>query len=223
MNLDRLLEDKPQLHAWSDGRPASWAVSPEVLRWMARQLEPGMRTLETGSGHTTVLFAMAGAHHTCVTPSRAEGEAITRYCNSIGVSTENLRFVYQPSDVALATPGVLPESLDFVFIDGAHRFPLPHIDFHYTEPRIRVGGILGVDDCGMPSVRQLHDFLDGEDEWERETAIGNTVFFRRLAETKIVSDWKGQKMNADFMRGSVTPTAKLRRIVSKLSSTVRPH
>jgi hypothetical protein len=223
MSLDRLLLDKPQLHVWSDGRPASWAVSPGVLRWMHAQLKPGMRTLETGSGHTTVMFAIAGTQHTCITPSHAEGEAITRYCHSIGVSTDGLRFVYQPSDVALAAPGVLPESLDFVFIDGAHRFPLPHIDFHYTEPRIKVGGILGVDDCGMPSVRQLHDFLDGEDEWVRDHALGSTVFFRRIAETKIVSDWKGQRMNAAFLHAPATPGARLRRMVSRLSSAVRPH
>ena len=53
--------------------------------------------------------------------------------------------------------------------------------------------------------------------------VGDTVFFRRIAETKIVSDWRGQKMNAGFGGASASTTAKLRRMVSKLSSTVKPH
>lgn len=213
MSLEQLLRDKPQLHVWSDGRSASWAVSPEVLRFMHGVLKPRMRTLETGSGHTTVVFAIAGTDHVCVTPSKREPELISQYCASIGIEPR-IRFIERPSDEALPEPQAVPQELDFVFIDGAHRFPLPCIDFHYTESKIKVGGLLGVDDCSMPSVRLLHDFLEGEDEWRKVEQIGNTAFFERTRETKIVSDWRGQQMNKAWQ--SKARPGLLRRLGSRL-------
>ncbi len=201
--LDRLLADRPQLHAWSDGRTASWAVSPEVLRYLYTLLAPSMQTLETGSGHTTVLFAIAGTAHTCITPQQGEAERIGAYCASAGIVASRLRFVHRSSDSALPDASLLPERLDLVFIDGAHRFPLPCIDFHYTESRIPPGGMFCLDDCALPSVRVLHDFLAGENDWRMAKAIGATVFFQRVRETKIVSDWQGQAMNRAFRRGGV--------------------
>lgn len=210
MTLERLLIDLPQLHAWSDGRPASWAVAPEVLRFMHSLLRPGMQTLETGSGHTTVLFAIAGTDHTCITPSGEEARRVAQYCERIGVAPR-IRFVERPSDEALPAAGVVPPRLDFVFIDGAHRFPLPCIDFHYTEAKLVVGGVLGLDDCTMPSVRVLHDFLCGEAEWRKTRQLGNTAFFERIRETRIVSDWQGQKIN-DAYRGGASKRHPLRRL-----------
>ena len=70
--------------------------------------------------------------------------------------------------------------MDFVFIDGAHAFPIACIDFHYTEYRLKVGGIMGVDDIFMPSVRILYDFLCAEDDWELVETISDTAFFRLL-------------------------------------------
>lgn len=196
--LDRLLAERPQLHAWADGRPASWAVSPDVLRHLHALLKPSMRTLETGSGHSTVAFAIAGTEHICITPAAGEAERIAAYCTGIGVDASRLRFVQRSSDLALPEPGLLPQRLDLVFIDGAHRFPLPCIDFHYTESRIPSGGVLALDDCALPSVRVLHDFLAGEPEWRKARQIGATAFFERVRETVIVSDWQGQAMNRAY-------------------------
>lgn len=215
MSLERLLQDKPQLHSLSDGSPTSWAVSPEVLRDFAARLSPGMNTLETGSGHSTIVFAIAGANHTCVTPSAREAEAITDYCASIGVTTP-VRFVLESSDIALAREDVANEPLDFVFIDGAHRFPMPCIDFHYTEARIKVGGILAVDDCAMASVRVLHDFLCGEPEWERVALIGDTAIFERVSETRTASDWEIQHMNQAYIARK-----RVRGVLSRLASRLR--
>ncbi len=194
MLLDTLIRDNPQFHGPADAAPTSWAVGAEVLRFIHDHVKPGMHTLETGSGHTTVAFAITGSDHTCITPNAAEADRIAAYCKSLGLD-DRIRFILQRSDTALPR-GEFPDKLDFVFLDGAHRFPLPIIDCHYTEPRLNVGGILGIDDFNMPSVRVLYDFLRGEKEWELIREVANTAFFRKLAAVTPVNDWQGQRMNA---------------------------
>lgn len=192
--LDRLISDNPVLHNWPDGSPANWSVPAPVLRFIHGCLSPGMRTIETGAGQTTVVFAIAGTRHTCVSPQPEHTSKVRAYCAGLGI-TGDVTFIHESSDTALAREGVVPDTLDFVFIDGAHRFPFPCLDWHYTARRLKIGGIMGVDDCAMPSVKILHDFLCGEDEWELATLLGRTSFFRKIGEADITLDCQGQKIN----------------------------
>jgi predicted O-methyltransferase YrrM len=192
--LDALISENPDFQAWGDGTPANWSVPPDVLRFIAGRVGPGMRTLETGSGQTTVAFAAAGAEHTAITIDRSEADRIRLWCARQGLHAR-LTFIHESSEVALARGDAIPDELDFVFIDGAHRFPFPCLDWHFTERRLKVGGIVGIDDIDMPSVRLLHDFLEIEEEWELVAAIEQTSFFRRLRETVVVNDCQGQRLN----------------------------
>lgn len=193
-SLHLLLADNPGFHHWPDGSPANWAASAEVLRFLFDLLSPGMQTLETGAGQSTVVFALAATEHLCITPQHEQTARIRAYCARRGIP-ERVTFIHESSDRALAQSRLIPESLDLVFIDGAHRFPFPCLDWHFTEGRLRVGGILGIDDCAMPSVKILHDFLCGEDEWELIELIGRTSFFRKLGVADITLDCQGQRMN----------------------------
>jgi len=139
--VDRLIEADPALHAWSDGREANWSVSAPVLRWLAGVLRPGWQTLETGAGQSTVVFAAADTEHNCVNLDPKEAARIRGWCAGEGLPCE-VRFVHETSDTFLPRPGSLPERLDMVFIDGAHRFPFPCLDWHYTEGRVPVGGLV---------------------------------------------------------------------------------
>lgn len=192
-HLEQLIAEQPHFHEW-DGAPANWAVAPDVLRYLSGLLRPGMSTLETGAGQTTAAFCLAGTRHLAVTPDRAQAERITAYLDRAGV-TRDLTFLHESSDTALASGRGIPERLDVVLIDGAHRFPFPIIDWHYTEGRVPVGGYVVLDDCRMPSVRVLHDFLVGEDEWELVDEVHQTAFFRRAKVTVNTSDWADQKIN----------------------------
>jgi predicted O-methyltransferase YrrM len=192
--IEQLIAERPDFHAWPDDTPANWSVTPDVLRFVHQCLSPGMQTLETGAGQTTVAFAIAGARHVCITPKRDEAGRIRAYCAQHGIA-DTIQFIHESSDVALPAGHGIPETLDFVLIDGAHRFPFPIIDWHYTERRIRVGGTVCVDDCLMPSVRILHDFLIGEDEWELIQNFEHTSFFQRVRETVSVWDWADQNIN----------------------------
>ncbi len=193
--LERLIADNPAFHEWPDGAPANWTVNPQVLRFIHQHLKPGMNTLETGAGQTTILFAIRGTNHTCITPQASEAERIRNYCSELGIRC-GVRFILSSSDEALSTDRLIPDRLDFVFIDGAHRFPFPCIDWHYSEYKLRNGGILGIDDLQIPSVRLLHDFLSTEANWEMIEIIGITSFFRKTGDPDLVLDWQGQGMNA---------------------------
>lgn len=197
--LERLIAERPAFHAWPDGKPVNWGIDPEVLRYIASFLKPGMNSLETGAGHTTVGFAIAGAKHLCVVPDVAQAERIRAYIKTLGIE-DTVTFCHESSDIALPAGRGIPDRLDFVLIDGAHRFPFPLIDWHYTEHRVPVGGVIAVDDYSMPSVRVLHDFLRGEKEWELLRAFKDTSFFQRVKETKSLHDWTGQAINKPYLQ-----------------------
>jgi methyltransferase family protein len=195
--LERIIEDNPRFHFYR-GSFTSWAPHPDTLRFLYGLLTPGMATLETGCGQTTVVFAIAGVKHVSVTPSADEAERVQRYCSRLGIAGD-ITFIIESSDVALPREnGAVPEHLDHVFIDGAHAFPASIIDYHYTARRLKIGGILGVDDFKMPSVHVLFQFLRTEAEWELVRLLSNTAFFRKLSEPKVLVDWSGQKINAGF-------------------------
>jgi hypothetical protein len=151
-----------------------------------------------------------------VTPRENEGKKILEYCASLGIDA-NVRFLNECSDLALPRTDEIPPELDFAFIDGAHAFPLACIDFHYTASRLKVGGIMGVDDVFMPSVRVLYDFLRVEDDWELVRQIRDTAFFRLLRKRDSLSNdpWSTQGINKAFWQ------RKLRRDNSRWRWAVR--
>ena len=194
--VERLIRANPQFHLHY-GTLKSWSVQPETLRYLHNLLVFGMSTLETGCGQTTVVFCIAGAKHTCIMPDAEEAERVQQYCAEIGLAN-NINFIIESSDVALPRSEQIPSELDHVFIDGAHGFPAPIIDWHYTARKLRLGGILAVDDYKMPSVQMLYNFLCTEDEWELISIVQNTAFFRKLQEPKVLEHWDGQKINATY-------------------------
>jgi len=208
--FETLIAESPSLHSWPDGRSANWSVAPQVLRFIYDCLEPSWSTLETGAGQTTLAFAIARTRHVCITPDRNEAKLIHAYCDTHGID-HRVTFIHESSDVALASGRDIPETLDFVLIDGAHRFPFPILDWHFTERRLKVGGILVVDDFPMPSVKILHDFLAGEEEWELFKQFQVTSFFRRRRPSVSMWDWADQKINQPHLARQAQRRARERR------------
>jgi len=194
--LEKLIRDNPPFHLYQ-GALTNWSVQFDTLRFLYSLLRPGLSTLETGCGQTTVVFAIAGTKHACVTPDSGERDRVREYCVQLGLPT-NINFVIESSDKALSQGTLIPDELDLVFIDGAHAFPAAIIDWHYTGRLLRIGGILAVDDYKMPSVKILFDFLCAEQEWEILTIMQNTAFFKKLREVKDLVDWSGQKINSEY-------------------------
>jgi len=217
MDIEQLIAEKPLLHTDENGLPVDYSINVNVLRALQHYLKPGMHTLETGSGHSTIVFACINTQHISISPYADEQKRIQQYLDSKSIGF-NTKFLTGSSDEILPITD-LPAVLDFVLIDGAHRFPFAMIVFHYTASKIPVGGILCVDDVHMPSVKILYQFLQIEQEWVLLQRVKNTTFFKRVAPTLIYADWQGQAMNGFFKKFSALRLMDLKRMNHILTTT----
>jgi predicted O-methyltransferase YrrM len=180
---DQLRAAPPGIHGAGD---EYWGLAWPALEWLEQELRPGMATLETGSGASTIVFAAAGTEHVAVTPDAAEEERVREACRELGVSSDNVAFEVGYSHDVL--PRLPERRLDIVLLDGAHGFPYPILDWWHVAPRLAVGGRILLDDAYMPPVaaavviRKLADELPPFD-WEGER-VGGRMTFRYLPTTE---------------------------------------
>jgi predicted O-methyltransferase YrrM len=175
--IQSLAQSGRRLHL--DGT-ADWSVSPETLAFLAEHVSEASVTLETGAGLSTVLFAALGARHTCVCPDAGETRRIAAFCDSRSISTARVEFLNLLSEDCL--PTVEGDELDLVLIDGGHGFPMPIIDWYYSAKRLKIGGVLVLDDTHLWSSSILVDFLNSEAGWAPMGRVGRrTMAFRKVA------------------------------------------
>lgn len=175
------------LHA--DGA-AAWDIQPGILALIAGHVRPGMVTLETGAGQSTVALTRAGAEHHAVTPSEDEARRIHAACEAAGVSTAQLHFHLGYSQDIL--PRLEAAPLDFALIDGGHGFPIPAVDFCYIAPRLKPGALLVIDDVDLWTGAMIVDFLKCEPAFElMEIQRGRTAVFRSLSAFTL-REWTNQ-------------------------------
>lgn len=186
--LAELLASPPRVHL--DGAE-SWALEPGALDWLAAALEPEWRTVETGCGSSSIVFTLVGTEHTVIAPNQAEHDEIRRWCEARGFATSRTTSIVEDSTKVLPS---LRGEFDLGLIDGGHAFPLPFIDWLYIADRLRLGGLLIVDDINLPTCGILHDFLAADEErWTLERRFPRSSMFRKLAEPVVsVHDWTGQ-------------------------------
>ena len=202
--LDMILRDRPAVHRpgterdprrWSEeGVRASdrtcFGVSKPFARDLLGRLTAGMHTLETGSGVSTLVFALGGARHTAVSPDADEHAELRAYAGSLGIDMTTVYLVPERSDGYL--PACDLNGLDVVFLDGKHAFPWPIVDWFYTADRLKVGGLMILDDTQLRPVRVLEDFLVADvDRWRLEGKPGGrTSIFRKLTHPVHDVTWK---------------------------------
>ena len=186
---DDLKATPPGLHGHSE----FWGLAWEALDFIERTVQPGMATLETGAGASTIVFAARGAEHEAVTPSADEAERITRECERRGISTEKLTFrIGSSADVLRDWE---PRPLDFVLVDGAHAFPYPTLDWWYLAPHLKIGGLMLLDDAYRPPVAAVVDHLRDSKAWQLEAPVSfRTAVVRKLADEVPDGEWKGERV-----------------------------
>ena len=185
---DDLRAAPPGLH----GQAEFWGLAWEALAFIERTVQPGMATLETGAGASTIVFAARGADHEAVTPSADEAGRITAECERRGIATEKLRFRIGSSADVLRTWEARP--LDLVLVDGAHAFPYPTLDWWFLAPHLKVGGLMLLDDAYMPPVAAVFDYLRRSPAWSLEEPVSfRTAAARKLADEIPPGEWKGER------------------------------
>ena len=200
--LDMLLRDKPRFHVDGNGEPATWNTSISLLRFLDSHLQPGMHTLETGSGYSTVMFIGKGCVHTALTPFQDEGKRIREYCLKKGIVTEKFTFVAK--DSADYLPGITGKNLDVLFVDGAHRFPFPIVDWYHGTNLLKEGGFFILDDTNIISCFILMKFLEQDTHWEKVLKEGNFAVFKKLDGHDYPDDWPAQVFSAKMIDGEKT-------------------
>jgi hypothetical protein len=200
--FDALRRERPNFHSRHDGVTATetaahnWSLNPNVMEWLFSTLHPGLQTLETGCGHSTVMFAIRGCRHIVISPFPEEHQCINDWCTDHDVTVDKIAYHGGRSEHVL--PALEPVPLNLVLIDGDHAVPLPFIDYFYVADSVVKDGLLVVDDCQLPSVRQLSDFLDTEKpRWALESEIDRTRIYRKLVDGRVTGLlWRQQPISA---------------------------
>ena len=179
LHLDDVLSDPPLVHF--DGTRV-WGLNEDVLRYIDDTLKQDARTLETGCGRSTILFALRSSEHTCIEPSKQAIDLIRDYCQKRNIPLDHVHFIADYSQNVL--PTLAREELDLVLIDGGHGYPVPAIDWFYTAPMLKKGGVVIIDDVQLWTGLQLKRFLAEEKAWKR---VRN--FTRATAYTKVGQEY----------------------------------
>jgi precorrin-6B methylase 2 len=196
----------PRIHR---GGVECWGLEWKALAWLERELEPGFNTLETGAGTSTIVFAAAATDHEAITPAEGERQRIVEECERRQISAARVSFHIGASHEVLAK--LPPRPLDLVLIDGAHGFPYPILDWWFLAPRLRVGGRVLLDDCYLPPVAALADFLRAEKSWEVTAAPGRrTIVVRKLADSLPPFDWQGERIGGSVSFRHLPPIRRVR-------------
>ena len=193
MILEDLVSSQPAFH-FDEGREQVWSARRETLEFLAQSTQPGDRTVETGTGASTVIFAAAEAVHTAISPMAREHRMVERYCRRHGIATDRLEFVEGYSEEVL--PGYYPEApFDLAFIDGKHSFPYPILDWYYICNSLKVEGMLVLDDVHAPAVEVLCRMMLADPGWRLQAAPdGEAAAFRKLAPAPPGDAWQLQKL-----------------------------
>lgn len=205
MNLDDLLRLAPLFHV-SRGESCTWQLADETLRFIDEHVTSKSQTLETGEGMSTVLFGLKGCRHTCVTPNREAMKRITNFCESHQIPLYGFSFSLEHGpggSQKFLTSEYFDRSratMDLVLIDGGHEFPTPFIDWYYASRKLKVGGILVIDDTQLRTVHFLKEFLlgessrwkliqDGAPRWAAFEKIADG-FSEAWSDQKFMNKWK---------------------------------
>lgn len=191
MNLSEVIENPPTPHLDNQGTYYSMGLPEPVLRFIEQRINESAHTLETGGGLSTVMFALSGARHICINPAAQEIERIKEYCLGNRIPTQQITFCQDVSEKVL--PRLECDKLDLVLIDGRHGFPAPFIDFYYVNEKLKIDGLLVVDDTWLWTGEVLKQYLLSEPEWKLEADFSpRTSVFRKLAEGSHTKEWTEQ-------------------------------
>lgn len=184
--------DEDAIERLRDPEPRCYGISPELGDFLLQTTREGEHTLETGCGISTLIFAMAGAWHVCITPHESEIDALRDYAGDHDLSLDRVEFVL--GDSADVLPGSGNDPVELALVDGKHAFPWPIIDWFYSARRVRRGGLIVLDDREIPAVAVVERFLASDERWIRtDSPDPEAAIFRKATGTIGETPWHAQR------------------------------
>lgn len=191
---DKLMQEFPKFHN-ENGKPANWHSNESLLAAIEKIAQPGMLTLETGAGYSTVIFALKECKHISITPSREQTELISTYVEQNKGSMQNVEFRIGSSTEIL--PAIDKKNLDVVFVDGAHRFPFPILDWFYGTNALKQNGYLIIDDVDIVSCYMLVQFMKTDPHWRVVEVNQTYAIFKKVGDLQYSGDWAKQPFSSN--------------------------
>lgn len=142
--------------------PDQWAINAESLDWLHKTIRTGWNCIETGCGWSTCVLLNSGGVVTSIDPLDKE-KKIREWLSSYSGGDYDWHFIKAKSQEVVPS---IPGSYDFVLVDGLHGFPAPTIDWYYLSRKLKVGGLLLLDDTQLWQVKRLAEFLETEEAWK---------------------------------------------------------
>ena len=204
--------DPPSVH--ENAPQGVWAAAQDCLEFLAATLRPGSRTLETGCGATTIVFAASGTAHTAVFLDESEGLAVQDWCRDHGLSTDGVSFY--PGSSSETLPRLEIGDLDLVMVDGCHGFPFPQLDWYYAASHLVDGGVLVVDDTHLAAPYELRRYLERDPRWTRIHVGTQWVAFRRVGAGSLDEEWTAQQFHAPLVVRIGSARQRARGILGRL-------
>jgi predicted O-methyltransferase YrrM len=191
--IARLIAERPPMHVAGDRTLTDYGINERTMAFLKSHVRPGNRTIETGSGLSTIMFLLLGAEHTAISPDGGEPARIRSYCDAHGISAQRYTPIVGNSESVLPQLSTEP-AFDLALVDGNHAFPAPAIDWFYLTRLLKDGGIIIVDDVQLWPCRIVADFLDAEEVWQPLLRTNRMAAYRLLKRPEaVLSRWWGQQ------------------------------
>ena len=190
LTLQNLIEQPPLIH---NDRTITWGIRPALAHFLDEAVGPGSVTLETGAGLSTlVILRRQGRQHTAVQPMADEFAVILEFAHRHRLDIRGFRPILARSQDWL--PLMDLSDLDLVLVDGAHAFPVPFLDWYYGAQKLKVGGVMVVDDTHLLTGTLLADFMDADPRWEQvmRDRVSHFAIYRKRCDPVHDDDWMRQ-------------------------------
>ena len=194
-----------------------YGIEEDVLRFIADNVQMGNKTLETGAGCSTLVFAIQKTQHVAITPSETEIGLIREYASNNKIGLSSVKFVPESSELYL--PRGDETNLDMVLLDGKHAFPWPVVDWFFTADKLKRGGLMLLDDAQMRSVAILSEFMAAEPGWQFVRSFsGKTLVFRKVRDKVLDVAWHMQPwtFNKSILKNNKTILKKIRTRIGRM-------
>jgi len=214
--LERIKNERPPIHSTPKGQLRCVGLNSASLDFIFSNIRSEFFTLETGCGLSTLVFALTGCNHIAIVPNQKHIDETLTVAKKFGVNLDSVTFIQQRSESYL--PTLVPtHKFNTILIDGGHAFPIPIIDWYYTQGYLKKMGFLIIDDVHLKSVRILFDFLILQPEWQKVEQHRKTVFFQKIEDVYHDYEWdfwKTQPFNTNIK-------AKLSQMLTSINSRLK--